>query len=652
MPNLRSMKKLLISLFILLCFLNSYSQDLQKIDSLKKILTQSKEDTAKVSLLIKLTRANKNNDIASAYKYCVEAINLSKKLKYNKGLFKALINEISLIRIEGKDSLALKKSKRFVQLAENAKDSFNITAGYLTLGEVYDNNGDNENGVAYCLKGLGIAERVNDQGLLQDAYAALQRIYFSRTEFDKSIIYGQKAIDIAKAMGDKSRVMIQSYNLAQTYNLTKAFDKSIKISNEVVKMATQLGDKRTEAYALYNLCSINLRTHKLNDALTYGKQCLAISKNISDKSIQWNVLAALGSIHLQLGQNKEAENNLLKALALTEKAEDKQGIADVQNILASVYFAMGQPKKAYDFEKASEDFSDNYNQSILAKQSSDLEKKYETQKKESQIRLQQADIKRKNILNYVLLGSALAILVISLLSYRNYKHRQKLQQAKIDELETEKQLTATEAVLKGEEQERTRLAKDLHDGLGGMLSGIKFSLNTVKENLIMTPDNAHAFERSIDMLDSSIKEMRRVAHNMMPEILVKYGLDAALKEFCTEIDRSGVVHVNYQSVGMQQAEIAQTTSVTIYRIVQELLNNTIKHANAKNVLVQLHQSAQEKLLAVTVEDDGNGFDADFLKQSGGMGWPNIKNRVEFLKGRIDLQSNPGKGTSVMIEINI
>ncbi|MNL37659.1 Sensor histidine kinase ComP [compost metagenome] len=174
----------------------------------------------------------------------------------------------------------------------------------------------------------------------------------------------------------------------------------------------------------------------------------------------------------------------------------------------------------------------------------------------------------------------------------------------------------------------------------------------MKENLIMTPDNAHAFERSIDMLDSSIQEMRRVAHNMMPEILVKYGLDTALKEFCTEMNNSGVIHINYQSMGMNNTNIQQTTAVTIYRIIQELVNNSIKHAKAGNVLVQLHQSEQEKLLAVTVEDDGNGFDIDQLKQSEGMGWLNIRNRIEFLKGKVDLRSEPGKGTSIMIEINI
>jgi signal transduction histidine kinase len=244
------------------------------------------------------------------------------------------------------------------------------------------------------------------------------------------------------------------------------------------------------------------------------------------------------------------------------------------------------------------------------------------------------------------------MLIISLLIYRNYRNRQKLQQAKIEELETEKQLTATEAVLKGEEQERTRLAKDLHDGLGGMLSGIKFSLSNMKENLIMTPGNAQAFERSIDMLDSSIREMRRVAHSMMPEVLMKYGLDTAVKEYCNEIGRSGVLRINYQSVGMTGVNPEQITAVTVYRIVQELVNNSIKHAAAKNVLVQLHFSPKEKQLAITVEDDGKGFDTTLLKQSTGIGWSNIQNRVEFLKGKLDVNSSIGKGTSVLIEINV
>ncbi|HKO82194.1 MAG TPA: sensor histidine kinase, partial [Chitinophagaceae bacterium] len=266
-------------------------------------------------------------------------------------------------------------------------------------------------------------------------------------------------------------------------------------------------------------------------------------------------------------------------------------------------------------------------------------------------------IRQKNTLNYILIASAVILLLISLLSYRNYKQKQKLQQQRIAELEAEKQLAATEAVLKGEEQERTRLARDLHDGLGGMLSGIKYSFQAMKGNLVMTPENQQAFERSMDMLDSSIKEMRRVAHNMMPEALVKFGLDIALKDFCNDINRSGALQVTYQSIGLENAVIEQTITITIFRIVQELINNTMKHASAKTAIVQITRT--DGSISITVEDDGKGFDPVILKSGGarphdqvgrGIGWSNIGSRVEYLKGKLDVQSEPGKGTSVLIEL--
>ena len=169
----------------------------------------------------------------------------------------------------------------------------------------------------------------------------------------------------------------------------------------------------------------------------------------------------------------------------------------------------------------------------------------------------------------------------------------------------------------------------------------------MKGNLIMTPDNQQAFERSMDMLDSSIREMRRVAHNMMPEALVKFGIDSALKDFCNDINGSGALQVNYQSMGMENMSIDPTTAITIYRIVQELINNTMKHAAATTAIVQLTKSGGQ--LSVTVEDDGKGFDTVILNKSEGIGWSNIRNRVDFLKGKLDVQSDQVKGTSVHIE---
>jgi signal transduction histidine kinase len=638
---------LLLFAGVLGCSLYLRGQPLNK-DSLLKRLTVSKEDTGKVLLLVNLARAFKNSNIAEAKRYCSDALALSNKLHYNRGRFLSLANEISLIRLEGADSLALEKCKSFVKQAEDAKDEYNIGAGYLNLGEVYDNTGDNEKAVEYSLKALAIAERLNRKDLLQDAYGSLQRVYISRTEFDKAVIYGKKAIDLAEEMKDKKRVVTQSYNLAFTYNVMKEFDQSFALSKEIIAICKEISEPRIESYALYNLCSISLRNEKNDDALKYGMQCLELARKNTDKGIEAASLAAIGSALIQLKKYKEAEGFILLALAIKEKGDDKLGIAEVKDILSNVYFAMGDPKKAYAYEREAEDFSDSYHQSILSRQSSDLEKKYETEKKNAQIKLQQAALRQKNTINYILFGGAAALLIISLLTYRNYRQKQNIQQQRISELETEKQLTATEAVLKGEEQERTRLAKDLHDGLGGMLSGIKYSFNAMKGNLIMTPENAQAFERSMDMLDSSIKEMRRVAHNMMPEALVKFGLDVALKDFCNDINQSGALQLSYQSIGMEDAEIHPTIAITVYRIVQELINNSIRHAEAKTAVVQVAKENDQ--LNITVEDDGKGFDVAALSQARGIGWNNIQNRVEVLKGKLDVRSQPGSGTSVFIEI--
>ena len=223
-----------------------------------------------------------------------------------------------------------------------------------------------------------------------------------------------------------------------------------------------------------------------------------------------------------------------------------------------------------------------------------------------------------------------------------------IQLQRINELEKEKQLAASEAVLRGQEEERKRLAKDLHDGLGGMLSGIKFSFSNMKENIIMTPENLRAFERSMDMLDSSISELRRVAHNMMPESLIRFGLEISVRDICRDITNSGALNVSFQAFGLNELKADQQVQIIIYRIIQELLNNIMKHAAAKSAIVQL--TLRNGRLNITVEDDGKGFDPNLIDISNGMGLSNLKSRVDYLGGRLEIESEPGKGTTVNIEI--
>ena len=170
----------------------------------------------------------------------------------------------------------------------------------------------------------------------------------------------------------------------------------------------------------------------------------------------------------------------------------------------------------------------------------------------------------------------------------------------------------------------------------------------MKENFVITPENNAAFEKSMSMLDKSISELRRVAHNMMPEALTKFGLDTALKDFCNSVDQSGALQLTYQSFGLEGSPISEVAATGVYRIIQELVNNILKHAHASTALVQLIRNSE--VLSITVEDNGIGFDEAILQNSDGMGYLNLKNRVAFMKGSLDIQSGKGKGTSVNIEI--
>jgi signal transduction histidine kinase len=635
----------------------TYAQTVVNKDSLLQQLTVAKEDTNKVWLYLKLSKAIQSSDMPKAHGYGEAAYQLSEKLHFNRGRFKSMLRKTALFRAVGNVDSVFECNKQFLALAQQLKDTLNIAVGYTNIAESYNDLGDAEKAIELSLQGLAVIEKTGAPELKQDAYDNLQRIYFTRSEFAKSIEYGKKSVQIAIALNVPQRIASSLFNLSVAYNNNKEFDKAIAAANEVVSLSRANGDDRVVAYGLSNLCDVYIKLKNIPAALNYELQSFSLAKKVGDRDMEATTLTGLAMCYLQQKEYAKAQDYASQAAQLHDEMGNMDGKVSATKVLADIAFATGDPAKGYAYELFCDEYEQKHINQVLSKQSSDLETKYETEKKETQIKkleaektVQQLTIRQKNTLNYILIGSAIILLVISLLSYRTYQQKQKIQQQRISELETEKKLTATEAVLKGEEQERTRLAKDLHDGLGGMLSGIKYSFNTMKGNLIMTPDNAQAFERSMDMLDSSIKEMRRVAHNLMPEALVKFGLDAALKDFCNDINLSGALKVNYQSIGIEQVVIDQTTAITIYRVIQELINNAIKHAAATQAIVQV--SKTNGVLSVTVEDDGKGFNPSILKNAKGIGWSNIESRIDFMKGKIDIQSAAGNGTSVLIELPV
>ncbi|GAO45525.1 putative two-component histidine kinase [Flavihumibacter petaseus NBRC 106054] len=636
------------------------SQTADVIDSLKRnIESHNAPDSFRAKSIYQYLRATLYNSSGNE-PYIKEMLAISRNIGFSYGIRKGLSMYVKYYGDRGDFQRSFAYADSLIGFLKNdtsyaAKREMGIL--YWDLANNYNRIGDYYKSIEYYLLAIDVFEKVKDNNFLSSLYGNLSSIYTHTADTGKSMVYIQKALNLAEASSDDDLKCRTLMNYANELLNKGQFAKAEEVVNRAEPLVLKLENAAYSQYYFYMKGELARRQKSFQLAITYLQKSLRLARVDNDAHQVTEVMSLLFDCYNALNRLSESKTLLDSTLLLAEKAGLKMRRKEVYDGYAVWFEKKGDFSTSNSYLKKSialkdSILSDENNERIAA-----LEMQYQVAGKENEIanlktegELQRLSIRQKGAINNSLTGAAFIILILALLSYRNYKQKQKLQQQRIAELETEKQLTATEAVLKGEEQERSRLAKDLHDGLGGMLSGIKFSFNTMKENMVMTPDNRLAFERSMDMLDSSIKEMRRVAHNMMPESLMMFGLEAALKDFCNDITRSGALNVSYQSVGFDGVLLEQTTAVTVYRIVQELINNTLKHAAAGTAIVQLTKT--DNRLSVTVEDDGKGFDASMVKSSTGMGWRNIRHRIDFLKGKLDVDSQPDKGTSVHIELDI
>ncbi|MBL0357160.1 MAG: hypothetical protein IPP72_09860 [Chitinophagaceae bacterium] len=200
------------------------------------------------------------------------------------------------------------------------------------------------------------------------------------------------------------------------------------------------------------------------------------------------------------------------------------------------------------------------------------------------------------------------------------------------------------------EQERIRMARELHDGLGSMLSGIKHSFSAIKNDITLNRAQQNKFEYTIDKLDDSIRDLRAVSHTMFSAELLQEGLEAAIRNYCMAVSTTAGIHIAFENIMQQPTALKGEQAFHIFRVVQELVQNIVKHSKATEAIVQL--SYNNGILSVTVEDNGVGFNAALHHGKNGIGLKNVESRIKMLHGKTDIQSHPGKGTSVFIEVPV
>lgn len=555
-----------------------------------------------------------------------------------------------------------RKAEDFYKRDTSGKAAENIAANRMSIGTAFLQQGNHEVAINAYLQAIRILEQSGDTGNLITAYANTGLVYSDLKQFDKALGYHRKALDIAEKyppdVKKEARVQLLMFIALDYLNLKQYEEAHHYLIRSEEKIKELHSDYLSAVFYghkgryFYETGAHSRSVDNLNLALKF-------SEETGQQFQKGHALMLLGLNFLDTGNYPKSIDYLLKSLAVFRKIGDRIRERVVLKALAQAYAHVKNYPLATRYYQAYFQLNDSLNTVDSKRHINEIENKYQAQRKADSIlvltksnEIQQLSLhKRKNLSVALSVGIVLLIL-IGVLIYRNLRHRHRileqnelLHAQRIQELEKEHRLVAMQLVLKGQEEERSRLARDLHDGVGGLLSGVKLSLSTMKGNVFLSEESVQSVNNVLTQLDRSIAELRRVSHNMMPEALIKYGLKEALENYCENINLSGTIKIQMQTYGME-SRMEQNTEIILYRIVQELLNNIIKHAGAKNALVQL--AREEERFSLTVEDDGVGFYPDKVDVGSSAGLANIKARVEYLDGTIDIQSTPGEGTSVNI----
>lgn len=590
-----------------------------------------------------------------------------------------------------------------MELSRTLNYKTGLANAFLQQGAFYKSASDYRHAILYYDSALYLAGNNPNWDLIAIKESALEQkgvIYYTLENYYPALDYLFEALKYIRPDKEKRRLRIYTF-ITLIYTALNDFAKAEEYVLKNIALAEQDPDSQMDETAYFAYIDICLAKNDLKTASLYLDKMSATVPDPNQVQINFGYYLKRGRIsyqqkrHLEayayfqkshqyalegghinsintslyylsltalaLGYREETKRYALENLEVAEKMNSTSRKVDALIVLSNYYHKEGNLTKAYLLLEQATQLKDSFITENNMKQLNVLGSIYEYGKQQTVIaklltekEKQNASAKLTSILNKLFIASIVALLILGYLGYTNFKKNQQLakqqqsiQEQKITDLEKNKQLLTINAMLKGQEEERSRIAKDLHDGLGSLLSGTKLSFSNIKETLNLSSENNLLFEKSLAMLDNTIGDLRIVAQNLMPEALVKFGLYEALHDFCDAIQSSTGINMIYQQYG-EQRKLDSTAEVFTYRIVQELVNNAVKHANASEIIVQI--TVQADKLGIAVEDNGKGFDKELIAVTKSSGFANIKYRVAYFNGTCDIVTSPANGTSVTIEL--
>ncbi len=459
-------------------------------------------------------------------------------------------------------------------------------------------------------KGIAMANAVNNTSKKANAYNNKGLVFLDTKRYDSAINCFNISYGYYKVTADNTGMAYSLGYLASAYAEKGMTDKSLACLQQSIPLLVKSGDKYGEASGINNIGELLLAQHKPAEALVYFNEALVKSKALSFDDLSENIYRMQALCYQGTGDFKKAYEAKLAEVAVHEKLLSENQLK------------------------------------VIA----ELQTKYETGKKEQQNKLltetnlrQTLQLSRSKIITFSLLAIAILVIGVLYLFYNRYKLRQESRFR--EEFFSHEKLRAS-AVVDAEENERQRLSRELHDGIGQLLAATRRKMQTLPQAEVATDA---AYNDSIALLDDSIKEVRQLSHNMMPPWLRNKTLVQAFEELVDQVTRTTTLKVHTEWVDMENLHLEKTQVLMLYRSLQEMISNVLRHSGATKLNIEVVNHGDE--LNIMVYDNGKGFDKEAMINSGaGIGLKNIQSRIEYIGGRLQIDTYPGKGTTYVIDL--
>lgn len=607
------------------------------------------DDRNRVKLLCDLCWEFRFVSADSAFLYGNQALELANEINYPNGKAQSY-NDLGIIFIDqGNFTKALDYFDKSMSIRKQLGDTAGIASLYNKIGIIHQKQGNLKLALENQIEALKIYELLQHDLWIGYCLNNIAIVHQNLGNLEKSLEYHLRALDYRKRMNDSYGEGGSLGNIGNVYFKMGDTTAALDYYEQSLDILREIGDDESVSVQLSNMGNIYSARGDNATALRMLLESLQLREKLGDQKGISSALVKLGEVYTNQEKYHQASQSLYQALDIAKKIQVVEEELAAYIALAKMYALQHRLDSAFLYTNYYIAAKDSLYEKRLEQQIVDTQEKYETENRKKEIEL----LKKENEITEIGLKQRkteiglLVFLIIILVgggSFIFYRRRQ-MQIAALKEAtirHSEKQL---KSVLEGQEDERRRIARELHDGVGQKLSGIKLNWEMVSDSFKSSP-KINQLEKMSHMLDDAVAEVRTISHQMMPKELEQFGLLPAIRSILQFSFGNIEVQYNFEEIGMDK-RLPQDVELGLFRILQELIGNILKHANANEVSIQLIRRSQQ--IMMMVEDNGDGFDIDNIK-SNGIGLMNIESRVEAINGILNYETENGKGTLVTIRI--